>query len=527
MSNNAADAYREQLKTVSNREFAWAGFSVPVRYWPLAALSLLLVWLLERSIGGMVFNIRVTSGPDAIASIGVMTVFVVVAGLILGVISVGVGRLMAAGRLPVDSSGPAKFIHPAWWLRFLFRWSCSMLVCHLGFAAWRYGYVLQGVPETIRDRDAAETFTWFMAIFLFVTWGGYTLLECLAPRLRNFLQWARSSVVMWGTWSVLSGAWTALGFGFTFIGACLVAQPTFAAFGLGSPLNLVSMTTSVLLAIGCGWWCGRDTWSERSIAPAPAPSQGSQRTDFWNWDMDAETSASGVAANGYPFFIWRESADDRLGLSRPRYCCILKEQGELNLAFFNPSDPVLPTGGWIVGGAVGALVALAMITGFWVSPPPPAAYVSNTNPPAFLRFLSVVFASGLACAASGSLWYACVTLVRWYWNRFAHDGGLRVRPLRTLAGFNLVDAGAVGAQVNGEKAKTGHGLTAVFEDGSMWILTANAWEYPTAVAYHSILTNAFREPRDRYLIEWDAQKQEIERSMSREQAVEQSVPQSL
>jgi len=257
---------------------------------------------------------------------------------------------------------------------------------------------------------------------------------------------------------------------------------------------------------------------------APDAPQGN---DFWNWDIEAETSAAGVGENGYPFFLWRESADNRLGLSRPRYVCILKEKGELCLAFFNPSTPVRPTGGFIIGGGVALLVALAMITGFWVSPPPPAPYVSNMNPPPFLRFLSVVVAAGLSGAASGSLWYACVTLVRWYWDRFAQDGSLLVRPLRTLSGFNLVDAGAVGAIANGEKAKTGHGLTAVFEDGTMWILTANAWEYPTMVFYHSTLTNTFREPRDRYLVDCDTEKRELERSKAGAPSPEATIPLSL
>lgn len=526
MSKSAADTYREELSRMSNVDLAAGGFALSLRYWPLAALCLLLVWLLERSFGRMVFGFLGTNAYDVLASVLVMTLFLCITGTAFSVVVVCISRLVVAGRLPVFGSTPAKMIHPAWWLRWLFQWMVLMVVCHALFAAWRYGYTLQGVPETVADREASVSFSWFIAVFLFFSTGCTVLIDNLAPRLGNFQKWAKSSRVVWGSWSVLSFVWMTAACCMTFIGACLLAQPTFIAFGLGSPLNPIAVGAGVLLALGFGWWSGRDTWAERSLPSSPVPDVPPCR-DFWNWDIDAETSAAGVAENGYPFFLWRESADNRLGLSRPRYVCILKEQGELNLAFFNPSQPVRPTGGFIIGGGVALLVALAMISGFWASPSPPAPYVSNMNPPPFLWFLSIVMAAGLSGAASGSLCYACVTLIRWYWDRFAQDGGLWVRPLQTLSGFNLVDAGEVGAMANGEKAKTGHGLTAVFEDGTMWILTANAWEYPTMVLYHSALTNAFREPRDRYLVDYEAEKREMERSTARAQAPEATIPLGL
>jgi hypothetical protein len=71
---------------------------------------------------------------------------------------------------------------------------------------------------------------------------------------------------------------------------------------------------------------------------------GQKRSDFRDWDIPPETSLDGVDNNGMPFYLWRESADNRVTLSRPRFCCITCSNDELDFAFFDPRGHVRPTG---------------------------------------------------------------------------------------------------------------------------------------------------------------------------------------
>ena len=41
--------------------------------------------------------------------------------------------------------------------------------------------------------------------------------------------------------------------------------------------------------------------------------------EFRDWDIEPETSVGGVDATGHLLYDWREAADSRLMLSRPRY----------------------------------------------------------------------------------------------------------------------------------------------------------------------------------------------------------------
>lgn len=94
------------------------------------------------------------------------------------------------------------------------------------------------------------------------------------------------------------------------------------------------------------------------------------------------------------------------------------------------------------------------------------------------------------------------TLVRWFVGRFPGEGLLDGKPLRLLSGFDKIPAAETGARINGKEATTGHGLTAVFDDGSVIILTGSPWDYPSIVAKHRDLTNMFRIPRDEILAAW-------------------------
>ena len=84
--------------------------------------------------------------------------------------------------------------------------------------------------------------------------------------------------------------------------------------------------------------------------------------DFRDWDLEVEAHASGLDHEWhYPFYLWRESADNRLHLGRPRYCCITPIGDELQFSFFDPTKDVKPTGAMKAGLIVAGIVAALMI----------------------------------------------------------------------------------------------------------------------------------------------------------------------
>ncbi len=250
--------------------------------------------------------------------------------------------------------------------------------------------------------------------------------------------------------------------------------------------------------------------------------------DFRDWDIAPESSIAGIDANGFPFYVWRESADNRLTLARPRYCCITPNDGELYFTFFNPSEDTKASGGYLLFAAVGILVGIAILGRAWFNPAPPLPYHFNENPPPFLILLGALFTGSLFGGIAGGVCHVVVTLMRWIFGRFSGEGRLYTMPLRDLSSFNTANAGEVGAKINGEEAKTGHGLTAVFEDNSMIILTGNAWNYRSIVDKHRDLTRAFRAPRDEILAEWTArQKKTQPKPVAGTPSAPQGLPDSL
>ena len=232
-------------------------------------------------------------------------------------------------------------------------------------------------------------------------------------------------------------------------------------------------------------------------------------SDFRDWDIEPETSAGGDDANGFPFYVWRETADNRLTFARPRYCCITAQNGELHFTFFNPSENIKCAGGIAAFLVVGGLVAARIMAASWFDASPPRPYHLDESDPAPIVLMHALFKGLLFGGLAGLVVHSAVTIFRWVRGRFPGEGRLYSMPLRSLAGFNTVQAGEVGALINGEKAKTVNGLTAVFDDGSMMILTGNAWNYQSIVSKHRDLTNAFRTPRDDILAQWAARQKKF------------------
>ena len=229
---------------------------------------------------------------------------------------------------------------------------------------------------------------------------------------------------------------------------------------------------------------------------------GQSSADFRDWDIEAETSIEGRDAAGRPFYLYRESADDRLKLGRPRYCCITPINGVLNFSFFDPSANVRPTGAANAAAVAAVLTALAIFVSEWMTERSPRPYHFDTSAPPFMVLVGAFLAGSFAAGLVGVPWYAAVTLVRWSTGRFKDDGHVTHLPLASLDGFQMLNAGDAGAFVDGKRATSGHGLSAVFDDGTQVILTGNAWDYRSITQQHRNMTLAFRGRRDEMLMAW-------------------------
>lgn len=177
--------------------------------------------------------------------------------------------------------------------------------------------------------------------------------------------------------------------------------------------------------------------------------------------------------------------------------------------------------------SVAAIAAVAVIGLAWYFPPPPRPYHLDESPPPFLILLGAAFWGSVVGGLTGGLWHVWITVFRWIRGRFPGEGRLYTMPLRALMGFGEGNAGQLGAGMDGEKAKTGHGLTAVFDDGSMVILTGNAWNYRSIVGKHRDLMKVFRTPRDKILAAWAERQKIIESAAAAATPTQESTPQGI
>ncbi len=230
-----------------------------------------------------------------------------------------------------------------------------------------------------------------------------------------------------------------------------------------------------------------------------------QSKDFRDWDLEVEDHASGLDHEWhYPFYLWRESADNRLYLGRPRYCCITPIGSELYFSFFDPTKDVKPTGAMKAGLITAGVVAALMIFNglYELATRTPLPYSMDRRAPPFFILLGILFVPPLIGGMVAGPVYAYQTIKRWMNGRFEGDGRLVPMPLRQLDGFQVLSARDAGVKFDNKPADTGHGLAAVFEDGSQLILTGNAWNYESITRKHRDLTQAFRMPRDKILADW-------------------------
>jgi len=488
-------------------------------------------WIAQWALGASITVPGLEVAPKGMPSFAgpLLTVLVAaMAGAVYGLVLVVFARRMAAGRMPIgQDEGPWIEVRPVWWARCIRDTAIGYVAIVLLGSVWFLGeWVQQGLHWPTRiDWDGVIPAIG-IALFLAVLFAVGLLLSDIAEwALRRLKPFLMSSAALWWITCAVVGLLMAVFIFAALLGAAFLAHPFFVSLGLGPTRTLGPAVSLLLLAAWSGFDSARHQWGEReTMQKDGAAAAGLSRSDFWNWNIEAQTSYSGIAPNGYPYYLWRESADNRLGLSRPRYCCITDREEGLFFTFFNPSENIRPTGGWAVFCGVAALVTIALLGSWWFDKTPRLPYHLDMTPPPFVVLVGTVLAASMMGAIIGGAWYVFMTLLRWTRDRFEGDGHLYTMPLRSLANFNMVHASEIGAQINGEKAKTGHGLTAAFDDGAMIILTGNAWNYPSIVAKHSNLTNAFREPRDKYLVEWEAMRKKAAREAETTSAAEPLAP---
>lgn len=233
--------------------------------------------------------------------------------------------------------------------------------------------------------------------------------------------------------------------------------------------------------------------------------------DFRTWNMEVETIASGHDAHGLPYFIWRESADNRLGLSRPRYCCVSVIDNELQFTFSDPSGNVRPTGALTAFKLVAGLVVLAFVLLAWFEPrPAPAPYHADMSAPPFLILVAMCFYSMTLGGVAAGIWYVAATLLRWLRDGFESDGRITQLPWRSLQSFVMMNAIDTPAGAQDKLPPSSYGLGAAFDDGRNLVLTANAWNYASMTTRHRMMTAMFITARADHLRRWNKALAEAE-----------------
>lgn len=218
--------------------------------------------------------------------------------------------------------------------------------------------------------------------------------------------------------------------------------------------------------------------------------------DFREWDFEVGNSYSSTDQLGLPFYIWRDASDNRLGLARPRFCCVTigsypysgLEEWTLYFTFFNPSLNVRPTGTLKVFGIVAGFVVLAVFIITWIGERPRGPYAIGS--PIGLVLIAAFLYSMFVGALISGIWYAAVTVYRWKNGRFKDEGQLEHKPLSLLEGFQVISAGQAGA-ATGQQGANLHGLTAVFADGSQTILRGSPLDYESIADQHRVMTKLF------------------------------------
>lgn len=504
---------REKVEKVAAQS-AWAAGAKAAGKGALYGLALgTLGWCADWAIGPVwsrtVFVGWNGSFPPAMGIVSAVLFAALGWGATFFLLVIGFRRMLAGKWSLGDENTPRT----VWWLRWLMR----TVVIYVGIAAIFIS--LDVVPWAWHGLPAREQREWrellemttgasFMgAVFMSTIMMILELIAWLYRRIKPYLMtlaWFRRLHVLasFGESVLFCGLFAAP----ILLGVHYAVRP----FGFGSPWTAGTAGAMLGLSVLWGLWIERGPWTTSS------PEQDGRddalkllikdHARFVNLNMAPETSVSGEAPTGFPYVAWRESADSRLGLGRPRYCCISEIGGQLWFAYCEPLGARRPTGGFAVLLLVGIGVVIARLVDFFVLGHDMSGGPYSFKLPPALPIVSAFLMGPLLGAAAAGMWYVVALLLRWHSDKFIGDARLYVAPYAMLENFNRLAAADAGAMVNGEPARSGYGLEAVFADGEAWALTGNAWSHRSISELHRYMTQVFRIPRDERLAEY-AEKQ--------------------
>lgn len=412
------------------------------------------------------------NGWPPLAPLIVSPVIGAMVGTTYGAVLIMNGRGLVA-YLADPQSNPLDKPKRSWWVRLpltiLAVWAVEAVIgaVVLLIGAWWHGSMsamLTGVSGSIA---AGAGFGAFVGSVL-------VAVDILTRHTERHHSWAGRIFGMF---------WGAVGTGFVCSFITALASIPLAYLGV---TPVVSFGMAVAIA---GWMMVYLVWEIVDTYPRPrragaAIDMRAWREPFWDREIEPESSIGGVDEHGYPFFMWRESADNRLGVGRARYCCIRKTNGTLQFAFCDPWGAARSNHAWeayVFSVAVGSLGLFVWFTYFdhseWLG-----------------AGLVAVITSVLVGSVVPLLVYVTVMLLRWWGDRYAGDSKVYEMPWDELTGFSKLPAALTGATQFGDPAKTGEGLAAIFSDGTEIILTRNPWKRDSIIEFHKLLTQRFAGP---------------------------------
>jgi hypothetical protein len=409
---------------------------------------------------------------------------------------------LAAGVEPVVDDRPGIRIYPSYWVRMIRTWFVASLAMYFGILVIdMLFHASSGLSGGLRSKLGFQTCAFFG---LFVA-SGFAVVDGVSSIFESIGLSRRP--MGWAVTSVAGGLFLAVFWSGALAALLLPVDWAITSFGVGT---IYTLTTALgLLPIACAV-LAFITWVRIALHLdwySPKRSRQWRATDITTWDLPVDSSKSGTAPNGYPYFMWREAADNRLGLSRPRFCAIMEDGDRLLFCFYNPVGNV-EQGLWPkLAGLCAILIASILLIDYTAVPAlfGRAPFLSFPEQMFFLEVIYIAFVTAFLTLVLMSATYIGVTLVRWSSNRFASDGWFETRPLSDLLGFDMPPAANLRVSGGNDNAPpNSFGLTAVFEGGHIWALTANAWNYTSAARYHAMLTAAFRDNRDKFTSEFQA-----------------------
>lgn len=526
------ERWAAHLKRVSQTTIFSAAFEWSWR-WLVIGLGSAAVGLAIDGLRGTISAVAIL-GPPLVGAAFIVLYAIILGTMVRIALVLWLRRAIAGQEAFSDEDVVSKEVQFTWWARAVLAAVLGWLAAFIGLAifgagmaglSWYNGSAWPGASDAAEQlaRCAVMAFDAAAVIVVAVVVGDliFAQFDRLAGLLKRFLPERAFAAI---SACVIAVLFWAVGLALMLIASWLLP--------IGAALRPITLGT-VLGFAGPGIMLGLSFFSRDPPEAVDLGRQIMERgrmigpMEFRTWNLDAETSHTGTAANGFPFYLWRESADNRIGVSRPRYCTVSEIDNDLFFEFFNPAAEQKPTGAMMVFILVGGAFALLSLVSYFVFGDQFRASTAPFHTPPVLAVMGAAFGGSVFGGISACVWYVSSLALRWQRNRFEGDARLLRMPWSMLESFTELSARDAGAKGNGDKPPTGHGLAAVFTDGSIMILTSNSWERTSIMGTHRELTSLFIAPRDAAIRGFKDRLKRAARTESAAPAGKEGVPDKL